>query len=135
MCARLYLVAGDKFSQHRRALSRIRLAIKRSFDIDKAHSEFDAAFRRMPDPLPLVIRGDVQPGGEPAFISPELVQRIAPVLETIDWEDLVRQLRPLGYTWLEREEEQSYYLLTFQALKDAYRTAAREGAALAVLIC
>jgi hypothetical protein len=116
----------------------------RAFDIDKAHYLFHLVFRGKPEPLNHALQGEVCPAGgleapgddatHLGYVSPEAVQRIAHALESISLEDVFEEAEQLGWTRVEVSRRR-YFELNWQSFIEAYRTAAQEGCALAVLMC
>jgi hypothetical protein len=117
------------------------------FDLDKAWAEFDDLLREMPAPLDRAIRGDLWPEGslyedngrEDAtwlgFVTPKTVAEIAQALDHIEADEVVELMEGAGLSRAGDEFDRRYYAEYFVQLKEAYRTAAREGAGLGVLLC
>jgi hypothetical protein len=116
-----------------------------AFDIDKAHTLFHVVFREMPAPLNRAVEGDLCPHGgldDPGddathigYVSPEAVRVIAQALARIDLPQMFQSAQQLGWSWAILGSDWDYYKLNWQSLRKAYRTAARDGCALAVLMC
>jgi hypothetical protein len=117
----------------------------RAFDIDKAHDLFHHFFRDLPEPLNHAVEGELCPRSDldapsddathVGYVSPEAVQQIARALEGIPFEDVLAKARQLGWSEVANENARRYYEVNWLSLRDAYCTAARQGDALAVLMC
>ena len=116
-------------------------------DLDKAWWEFGEVLRDMPEPLNLAIDGDLcleEKRSEDSrkddatcltFVTPGTVAEIARGLEPIDSDEIMEFLEQAKLSTPGDEWERETYSEYFEHLKEAYRTAARQGAGLAILFC
>jgi hypothetical protein len=145
--AGLYVVPADEFAVREGGAVKPRLPKDGVwFDLDKAWYEFDGVLRGMTPPLDRAIGGDVWPEGRMdedngsddatwlGFVSPPTVAAIAEALERRGPGEMVRRLREAGALRAD-DEDGRYYAEYFEQLCQAYRTAARTGAGLGVLLC
>jgi hypothetical protein len=117
------------------------------FDLDKAWWEFGEVLRDMPEPLNLAIEGDLcledsrsednrqDDATRLSFVTPGTVAEIARGLEPIDANEIMEFLEQARLSTPGDEWERKTYSDYFEHLKEAYRTAAREGAGLGILLC
>jgi hypothetical protein len=115
------------------------------FDLDKAWADIDAVLRTMPPPLDRAIAGDIPPEERSpedtdatslSFVTPKMVAEIAQALDPIEPAFMIELIIDAGLMRTDDEEfDKRYYADYFEHLKEAYRTAAREGSGLGVLFC
>jgi hypothetical protein len=135
-----------------------------SFELDKAWLEFHTALRKKPKPLSLAISGDSPAYGKVegglvraadarpltdeeledesldeeqddfylGYASPGLVTKLEKALAKLSEEDLFAAIKTAG--WPCRKGDQKYYRFALDAMRKAYRAAAKKGDALEILI-
>src|SRR2546421_12751050 len=110
------------------------------FDLYREWLSLQVALDTMGSPLNLALRGNRPQGPEEswdecyfAYVTPALVKKIGQALGKVTDDQFIAALKAAG--WHPRKREHKYYLGALQTLKDAYRSAARQGACLSILIC
>jgi hypothetical protein len=161
MAARVLIIPPEEFVAHAGIVAPHLSSAGASFDLDKAWTIFHRLFQKMPRPIPGAIRGDLGPLGgldeDPAdppwlgfvtpklmlqddpswlsFVTPKTVAEIAPALDRVEASEVVKMLEEEEPLLIKSDDDRRYFARHFECLKEAYRTASREEAGLAVHIC
>jgi hypothetical protein len=140
LSAGLYVIPAEKFARAQQKGSWSRHSWHKCepwFSLDRTWSEFNDVLEEKPAPLCYAIEGNVRPNPDAldfAFVSPEVVGRLARALEEMPVKEFLDDLaRRQGSLW--KESDGRLYTRYFEILRTAYRTAADRGAAVGILIC